>query len=26
MRDEDWVKFFNENNYNGEYYWFNPWK
>jgi ubiquinone/menaquinone biosynthesis C-methylase UbiE len=24
MRDEDWVKFFNENNYNGEYYWFNP--
>ena len=24
MRDKDWVKFFNENNYNGEYYWFNP--
>jgi ubiquinone/menaquinone biosynthesis C-methylase UbiE len=24
MRDEDWVKFFNENNYNGEYSWFNP--
>jgi ubiquinone/menaquinone biosynthesis C-methylase UbiE len=24
MHAKDWVKFFNENNYDGEYYWFNP--
>ena len=24
MHTKDWVKFFNENNYDGEYYWFNP--
>jgi ubiquinone/menaquinone biosynthesis C-methylase UbiE len=24
MHTKDWIKFFNENNYDGEYYWFNP--
>ncbi len=24
MHVDEWIKFFKENNYNGEYYWFNP--
>ena len=24
MHVEDWKSFFKENNYNGDYYWFNP--
>ena len=24
MHQEDWIKFFNENNYDGDYFWFTP--
>ena len=24
MHVDDWLKFFEENNYDGDYYWFNP--